>query len=115
MLNQIVTPPTVRPMTEDRHGISDSTRAMWAARVASRWNDLRARRDAELHCRASLALMRYATPYGELSPRLQNAINQEVHSVLTNFAARMSDLDFDYLSHDRRAKLEPEVGTAVRS
>lgn len=98
----------------NRNGISESTRQMWAERVASRWNDLRARRDAELHCRAAYALHRFTVPYVELPSHLQNVINQDVNAVLNNFVARMTDNDFDYLSHDRRAKLEPEVGTAVQ-
>lgn len=110
-------PPKAVPAMSDqnRHGIADSTRAMWAERVKSRWTDLRAMRDAELHCRAVYALHRFSTPYAELSPRLQNVINQDVRLVLNIEHARLTDLEFCFLSHDARAKLEPEVGTAVRS
>lgn len=115
MLNRSVTPLFTDRHMPDRTGISDSTRALWAARLAERWNDLRARRDAELHCRQALALQRHRTNYHQLLPHQQNTLNHEIATVLRVFTARLTDASFDFLSHDRRAKLEPEVGTAVRS
>lgn len=102
-------------MSDDLHGISADTRALWTARISERWGDLRARRDAELHCRPVLALQRFGKPYPQLSTWQQNEVNQDIATTLRVFAARMTDRSFDYLSHHRRAILEPEVGTAVRS
>lgn len=92
---------------------SHKFKALYAARVAARWNDDRARRDAELHCRVVLALQRHELPYARLSASQQNRINRDVAAVLTVFAARMSDLNFLYLGQDQRTLLQPERQTVA--
>ena len=101
------------PMERLADALADGTgldlgKAMHAARVALRWHDRRMRKDAELHCRSMLALMRYSTRYEDLHSSQQNAVNREVSAVINVFDGRMTDHSFLYLGHDQREALQPE-------
>ena len=101
------------PMERLADALADGTgldlgKAMHAARVALRWHDARMRKDAELHCRSMMALVRYSTRYEELHSSQQNAVNREVSAVINVFDGRMTDLSFLYLAGDQRELLQPE-------
>ena len=101
------------PMERLAEALADGTgldlgKAMHAARVALRWHDKRMRKDAELHCRSMLALMRYSSRYDELHTSQQNAVNREVAAVINVFDGRMTDHSFLYLGGDQRDLLQPE-------
>lgn len=82
--------------------------ALYASRVAVRWNDARVRDHCRLHCRIALALTKYERRYQDLHPIQQNAINREVDAVLHNFTGRLLDYHFAFLGMDLVRELSPE-------